>query len=214
MVGTLEVSNYSKILSETLTNEEKTIVELKYKSTQFGQMSDIELLNECRLLLLRLSVITGWIIPQAELKNILIENLCKKMVESYPNVNVGEVEYAFRNKGIEIKDWGKSFSITLLDEVMMPYIERRFGVSDLEQRIKRSEIHRLYTDGEIINERRGDIEMAYQTMRSGRIPIVHRYFEEVLRADELMDEGENLSEFFVRKLNNQAENIYRKNETS
>lgn len=210
MVETLAHSNYLPISSATLTSEEKGIIDLKYKSNQFGEMKNIELLNECSLLLLRLSVITGWIIPQAELKNILIENLCKKMLEGYPNVNVNEVEYAFRNKGIEIKDWGKSFSLTLLDEVMLPYIEKRYSISEMEQRGKQPPTQVIYTDYEILNQRREEIEKTFQAMKKGYYPLLHGYFKEVLFNDELISEEETIGEFFVRKLNSGIENIYQK----
>lgn len=186
------------------------MIDLKYKSTQFGAMSDIELLDECRLLLLRISVIAGWTVPQAELKNILIENLCKKMIESYPNVNINEVEYAFRNKETGIKDWGKNFSLTLLDEVMKPYVEKRYSVSDIEQRIKTPLIQKIYTDEEILNWRREEIEIAFQNMKRGYYPPLHLYFKEVLLNDELIGEAETIGEFFVRNLNSSTEHIYEK----
>lgn len=184
-------------------------------------MSDVELLGECQLLLLRLSVITGWAIPQSELKNILIENLCRKMVESYPNVNVSEVEYAFRNKSLKTVDWGKSFSLTLLDEVMIPFLEKRYSVSDMEQRIKQPPTQKIYTDEEILNQRREEIEKAFQSMKKGYYPLLHVYFEDVLKGDGLLGEYEQpeflidkkyetIGEFFVRKLNSSADHIYEK----
>lgn len=182
-------------------------------------MNQITLLNECMVLLLRLSVISGWVIPQAELKNILIENLCKKLEESYPELNVNEVEYAFRNKNIGIKDWwGKSFNVALFDEVMIPYLEKRYTVSDLEQRIKKPLIQKVYTEEEILNQRREEIEKSFQAMKKGYYPLLHSYFFEVLKDDDLIEtvtdeEGirfENISEFFVRKLNSATENIYKK----
>lgn len=195
------------------------MVSLKYSAPQFGQMNQITLLNECMIMLLRLSVITGWVIPQAELKNILIENLCKKLEESYPELNVNEVEYAFRNKNIEIKDWwGKSFNVALFDEVMIPYMEKRYTVSDLEQRIKKPLIQKVYTEEEILNQRREEIEKSFQSMKKGYYPLLHSYFFAVLKDDDLIEtvtdeEGirfENISEFFVRKLNSGTENIYKK----
>lgn len=123
-------------LKTTFTPEENQIAEIKYKSAPFGKMSGEKVLSECKLLLLKVSVITGWQIPDAELKKILIEQFCRKMVEAYPTVNPDEVEYAFRNRDVEIKDWGKYFSITLLDEVLQPYIIRRQEVSRIEEQIK------------------------------------------------------------------------------
>lgn len=131
-----EISNYSKKLNEALTFPEKRILEVKYQSKQFGKMDGVELFSECMILMLKISVITGWVNPSGDLQTILTDQLCKKMVENYSNVNTDEVEYAFRNRNTEIKDWGKSFNLTLLDEVLQPYLEKRFEVSAMEERIK------------------------------------------------------------------------------
>ncbi|HXS61101.1 MAG TPA: hypothetical protein VN703_09870 [Candidatus Sulfopaludibacter sp.] len=99
-------------------------------------MSAVEVYNSCRVLLLKINIITGFNLPDNEFKDILIEQICKKMVESYPTVNIDEVEYAFRNKDLSIKDWGKNFNVGIFDEVMIPYLEKRYDISKIEESIK------------------------------------------------------------------------------
>lgn len=136
IVNKQELTNYSNKLSVILNETENHILELKYKSKRFSKMTAQEVVSECMVLLLKISVITGWIIPTDEFKDLLIDQLCKKMIESYPNANCDEVEYAFRNRDTQVKDWGKNFNLTLLDEVMLPYMLKRVEISDMEERVK------------------------------------------------------------------------------
>lgn len=94
---------------------------------------------QASVLLLKIHVITGWEIPQQELMTILADQFVKKILESYPSVTPEEVEYAFRNKPIELKEWGKSMNISLIDEVMVPYLEKRFEISRIEEQRKQIE---------------------------------------------------------------------------
>lgn len=64
--------------------------------------------------------------------DILIDQLHKKLTESYANVNAEEVEYAFRNNS-GVQDWGKAINLNLIDEVMQPYLSRRRDLSKIEE---------------------------------------------------------------------------------
>ena len=87
-------------------------------------------------LLTKIHVITGWTLPTDTLLDILLEQFQKKLIESYPNTNVDEVEYAFRTGGTTVKDWGKSMNLSLIDEVMIPYLQSRSNVSRIEEQKK------------------------------------------------------------------------------
>lgn len=91
-----------------------------------------ELHSWTKALLLKINVITGWVIPEDTLE-ILVDQFRKKLTESYPNCNPGEVEYAFRNYGTGVKDWGKQMNLSLIDEVMIPYLNRRLELSRIEE---------------------------------------------------------------------------------
>lgn len=84
-------------------------------------------------ILLKIHVIVGWTIPVSEFMDILTSQFEQKLIESYSNVNPKEFEYAFRNRGLDIKDWGKALNLTLIDEVMLPYLETRYDLSRTEE---------------------------------------------------------------------------------
>lgn len=84
-------------------------------------------------LLLKINSITGWVLPEDAGLTIITDQFRKKLIESYANCNPDEIEYAFRNYGTAVKDWGKQMNLSLIDEVMIPYLERRMELSRLEE---------------------------------------------------------------------------------
>lgn len=84
------------------------------------------------VLLAKINAITGWVVPEMTL-DILIDQFRKKLVESYGDCNPEEIEFAFRNYGTVVKDWGKQMNLSLIDEVMIPYLSRRSEVSKREE---------------------------------------------------------------------------------
>lgn len=116
--------------------EDNRIIEMKYAGVRFGKMTDEQRVLSAHSILLKIHTITGWTIPLSdELIEILVKQLSLKLYERYSNVNEAEMEYAFRNRGIENKDWGKALNLTLIDEVMMPYLEKRFDLSRVEDNL-------------------------------------------------------------------------------
>src|ERR1700737_1677507 len=79
-----------------LTPEENAVIARKYKSPPFREMELANLLIITQLLLLKISVITGWQNPEGPLLTILIDQFSQKLKESYPTVNPDEFAYAFR----------------------------------------------------------------------------------------------------------------------
>ena len=114
--------------------QENKVIEIKYAAPCFGRMSEDERKLAAHSVILKISAITGWTIPASDqILDILVDQFEKKLNESYRNVNAEEIEYAFRNRGIETKDWGKALNLTLIDEIMVPYLETRFELSRLEE---------------------------------------------------------------------------------
>ncbi len=99
-------------------------------------MSLSEIQSSAKQVLLRIHVIAGWTMPQDELMVILMDEFGKKIVESYANVTIEEISYAFRSEGYKVKEWGKALNISLIDEVMLPYLEKRFEISNFEEQKK------------------------------------------------------------------------------
>lgn len=123
--------------STTLTSEEKQILTVKYQGKRIADLSIDEIIVAAQTLIFKIYAITGWAIPANEIQDIFIDQLYKKMYESYKNLTIAEVEYAFRNYGTTVKDWGKQMNLALIDEVINAYLSARSEVSKLEQSIKK-----------------------------------------------------------------------------
>lgn len=204
--NSLSVSN----IPSSATPEVKILI-LKYAAKQIGQMNAQEVESWGMALLVKIHVITGWTIPPAELLNILVDQFQKKLVESYPTMNPDEIEYAFRTGGTTVKDWGKSMNLALIDEVLIPYLDERKRLShELEERSKAAPATRIYTEEEMWNIHRGDVEAFYQRLLNGWIPKTKtpEYFAVILRKDGLLRPDETTDAFFMRRLNARALNIY------
>jgi len=119
--------------------EEIKLLELKYTGKTFAAMQPAELFQSAKETLLRIHVITGWVMPPNELTEILADEFIKKLLESYPNVTAAEVTHAFRSGGHNVKEWGKSLNISIIDEVMLPYLAKRFEASKYEEQTKKIE---------------------------------------------------------------------------
>jgi hypothetical protein len=130
--GNRELTNSSKKCEIALLPEENEMVSLKYKGQRFGAMSETERLSAAEIITLKLSIITGWEVHSKELQDLFIEQLALKLGEGYANVNIHEIEYAFRNN-TEVKDWGKAMNLSLIDEVMIPYLSKRRELSQIEE---------------------------------------------------------------------------------
>lgn len=112
------------------------MISRKYSAPAIQTFSDQQLQAHTKGLILKIQIITGWQLPEVELMPILIDQLSKKLIESYPTFNINEVEYAFRSTGAGIKDWGKSFNLSLLDEVMIDYQAQRLLASQVEEKAR------------------------------------------------------------------------------
>lgn len=197
-----------KTSKTTLPDPDKKMIALKYQSEQMGQMSEENLRRYSIALLLKIHVITGWVIDP-DLKDILSDQFRKHLLENYPVMNVDEIEYAFRKKGTTTKDWGKTFNLALVDEVLIPYCEERMRLSfDLEERNTQPPPMKVNTEEEIDNFHRKWTEEFYQRIRSGQIENVPAYCQDILVKDGLMKEGDSVSAFFVNALNTQRQQIY------
>lgn len=186
------------------------IIEKKYASKKFKFLSDVEIQFAAKNILLKIHVITGWVLPMVELMNVLVDQFVKKIKEDYAELNPDEMEFAFRSKGTTLKDWGKEMNLNLIDEIMLAYLDERFSVSKKEENMVPVHELRTWTNLDILNQYRSDIESAFQAMKKGYRPLIHIYFESTLRDDEMMLKEETLGEFFVRKLGSGCSNLYTK----
>ena len=158
-------------VSESLTHQDKKILTVKYAAEPIKNLSEQTLFPLASALIFKIHVITGWTIPMDENSayvNALQDQIRKKLVEDYEDYNFEELEYAFRNYGTSVKDWGKSFNLNLIDTVMNAYIAHRKNVSDYEDRLlKPLGLNYTPSADEIINGNRELIELRYQNYLNG-----------------------------------------------
>lgn len=185
---------------------------MKYKSRPFSALSEPELLLHGKALLSKIHVITGWTIPNSpELLTILVDQFVKTLIEKYPKLNTDEVEYAFRQQGTAIQDWGKAMNLNLIDSVLEPYTALRFRISEDERRIKEGNSgleQKIFTQEELDDSAREDAERQYQGFLKGfelkGLPIN----EAILKKDGLLKDGESVLDFFKRRALKGSLNIY------
>lgn len=193
-----------------MSSEQWEVVKQKYAEPLIKNMNDAELLGRTAECLLHIHIITGWNLPDD--KNyikILTEQLFQKLKEDFNMLNFAEIHFAFR-KAVGKKDWGKNTNLELICGVLWEYSVERLAVSCEEEKINTVPTQKIYTDEEILNQRREEIENSFLAMKKGFYPLLHSYFKQVLVDDELMTEEETIGEFFVRRINSQTENIYTK----
>lgn len=189
------------------------VIQHKYAGKRIGEMQDTELLTKVAECLLRIHIITGWNLPDDKVYvQTLTEELLIKLKDSFYMLNFSEIVFAFRKNGLGIKDWGKNMNLDLICNVLGVYCEDRLRLSLEEERIAsiKEAVQVIYTDEQILNQRRGHIEAAFQCMKTGRIPVMHIYFPEVLHMDGLITRAvdEAMTEFFVKALSDGRQNIY------
>lgn len=177
-----------------------------------GNLSEVELLLKGKVLLTKIHVITGWTIPNSpELMNVLVDQFVKTLAEKYPGLNMDEIEYAFRQHGTTIEDWGKAMNLNLIDSVLIPYVGYRFRLSEDEERIKSSKNappQKIFTQEELDNGAREDAERQYQLFLKGYDLKGLDITKCILEKDGLLKEGETVWEFFKKRAAKFHQNIY------
>jgi hypothetical protein len=103
-------------------------------------MTDMNLIfDHVAALIFKIHIITGWEVPASTaFLNTLQDQLRKKLLEEHRDMNPDEIEYAFRNFGSRVNNWGKAMNLALVDEVLNHYKVYRSEVSHLES-LKRSQ---------------------------------------------------------------------------
>jgi hypothetical protein len=194
----------------TFTDEENRMIQLKYAAKKISEMSEGELRVWAKLFLLKINVITGWVLPMNEVvQTVLKDQFAKKLIEDYPSLNTEEIEYAFRHSGTSTEDWGKELNLNMVDKILWPYELKRRELSRLEERMQPPPPKKPYDPEEVLNQYRFEIETAFQAIRKGYKPIIHTYFGETLIQDGLMKEGANIHEFLTKAVNDpNRKNLY------
>src|SRR5690349_15068007 len=95
---TLSLSKFAG--NSAFSDEENKIIKLKYSAPKICELSESELRVRVSVLILKINVITGWVLPSNEaVLTVLKDQFYKKLIEDYGSLNTDEIEYAFRQTG-------------------------------------------------------------------------------------------------------------------
>jgi hypothetical protein len=120
--------------SERLPAQIKQVLAVKYAAKPFSQLSETEQYAHSIALLLKIKVVTGWPVPEAEEnQNILAEQLKLYLIENWANYNVDEIMYAMRSYATVLNNWGKDMNLTLIGAAMAEYEKERSDITKLEE---------------------------------------------------------------------------------
>lgn len=196
-------------LSTKIGSEDVAILEKKYSDTPISKMTDPEILTKAAECILRIHVITGWNLPDDKAYiQVLTEEFVLKLKEDFYMLNFSEITFAIRRASGK-KDWGKNMNLELISTVLGEYCHERERLSSEEERFLPPPEQKILTSDQLDDLTRKDIQLAFKCMKNGRIPIItEESFIEVLTKDNLLKEGENISDFFVRALGSGQEDIY------
>jgi hypothetical protein len=159
--------------SASLASEEKQLLAVKYQEPAISRISTDDLIKHTKGLLFKIHVITGWNLPDDDYyMNVLKDQLFKKLSEDYTDCSVAEIEFAFRNYGTTVKDWGKNMNLQLFDTVMSAYKTARACISGYEERIVNALPESKPSEEQVLNMRRSLIEDWYQSFLQKKARVV------------------------------------------
>lgn len=154
-------------------------------------------------------------LPSKEETAVLFDHI----IENFGGHRIEEIKLAFEmaiagKLEIEPKDVKcyENFSCAYFSSIMNAY--RLWSVEAARQLvIDMPPSQTLYTDAQLDDQQREDIEHFYQRLRKGQVPYaIPHYFKAMLVKDKIMKEEDNIAAFFTTKLGNAIENIYKKAE--
>lgn len=145
--------------------------------------------------------------PTPEETAVLIEHI----YSNYPGHTVAEIKLAFDmaisgKLDVEANCY-ESFSCWYFSSIMNAY--RDWAAQEYRQSVKPEPVEQtVYTQSELDNIHRYDVEMFYQRCRKGIVPnAIPEYFKDILVKDGLLKD-ETVAEYLTRKLGERSENIY------
>ena len=196
-----------------LSTWELQVISNREAAPSIIQLDEYQRLSAIKTTLLKITVITGWAVPKAEMMTILVDQFLKLILEGYPSMNVVELEYAFRHYGTKIKDWGKEINLSLITEVLDAYQGSKSEVfeSAFKSLPIASEGH-IYTDDEYDNMARAEIEAYFQYRRRGiENPLWMPQWVEILIKDGFIKNELQVEPFFDWAIKSLT-NLYEKSE--
>lgn len=150
-------------------------------------------------------------LPSPEETVVLFDHI----IENFGGHRIEEIKLAFDMaisgkldlKAEDIKCY-ENFSCAYFSTIMNAY--RKWSAEAARQVITETPPEqKLYTDQQLEDQQRGDIEAFYQRLRKGQIPYkIPEYFKDIMVKDGLMDKDQGIAEFFTEKLGKGIEKLY------
>lgn len=98
-------------------------------------MRAVDLTREVMGVLVRINAITGWKLPDNEdVLSALVKEMTIYLTDTRGDLTSDEIAYSVRNYGLTVKDWGKNLNISLIDQCVCEYKEKRYEASIEEER--------------------------------------------------------------------------------
>ena len=176
----------------------------------FKKMQQGQRLTALNVLLVKISVITGWSVPAQEIKQILIDQFDRLIMDRYGFLNTVEMESAFREFGTRLPDFGKEMNLSLFTAVLDSYKgKREEAEKSASQRAEKVLKIDPMTDEEMINEARGQIAFYYEQRKKGNTrPRIFPFWAEVLKMDGFIQDDSDIEIFFAKCLEEKKSLIY------
>lgn len=199
-------------LQPSRNGEANNLIEALQTSDKIAQANTEDIVKVLRLAMVKVGLRANNL-PSKEETAVLLDHIRTH----YAGNTVAEIRLAFEMaitgkldlKPEDVKTF-ENFTCAYFSTIMNAY--RAWSAVEYRQAIKPEMMEqKVLTDEQLENIHREDIENFYQRLRGGWVPDkMPKYFEERLQKDGLLKEGENLNDFFVRKLGANAECLYRK----
>lgn len=197
--------------SKIFANQADIILATRNTAPAVQKLDPYQLRSALAGLLIRASIITGWPLPKSEVYQILLDEFEKLLLESYPILNIKDLEYAFRHFGDE-KEYGKEMNLSLIKGVLIDYwVDRQEAVRNAKDKPENAFKEIIYSDEQMENEIRGKIEAFYQLKLKGvKEPLWLDFWAETLLKDGFIKDIDQADEFVKFCLDTNCPNIYKK----
>lgn len=186
----------------SVTLEERRVLEVKYSMPRVSALSATDLPLHAKAVLIRIHAITGWTIPEDELiYNTLVSEFQNYLTEQCSDMNIDEVSYAVRTYGLQVKDWGKSMNLSLIDQPISAYRAKRAELSALEERAAQANTEALpaQTEGDW-SECWEDIKLAAKAGTMHRMIIPVAVYDWLVRKEMLQLTAEDKKTLYKQSI--------------
>lgn len=158
--------------SNKLTEDVKEILAIKYSAPKIVELKGNDLVACFITVFGKIQINTGWVIQPIVNDNkqltiygtALIEEMLHCIAINYQNYNANDIIHALRKHSSKVKDWGKSFNINLLKEVLDEYekCDRQPAIEEETKLLDYTGTINKLTKEEVQNSTRKDVQDMYE----------------------------------------------------